>query len=212
MSKRDDLERRWKRSGALDDEAAYLLERVRSGDLERERLEAAGLVGHPGAARALKLLALDEFDPWADRMARGSTTARAWVALRLGEHLLTAVRAKPDGFPSTPIDAWSAAVPLGRKVLERTFNSKASADRDAVTSAKALFLGYVNDQRQAGEKLLEAALQKCFEWMLPAPSIGMVDIKAALQRTIVSLSSLNATDETQSFRKLRFQLTRLIAP
>ena len=36
-----ELERRWKESGAVEDEAAYLLERVRVGDLTRERLELA---------------------------------------------------------------------------------------------------------------------------------------------------------------------------
>ena len=35
------LERRWKQSGSPDDEAAYLLERVRVGDLTHERLELA---------------------------------------------------------------------------------------------------------------------------------------------------------------------------
>ena len=36
-----DLERRWKETGSPDDEAAYLLERVRAGELSRERLELA---------------------------------------------------------------------------------------------------------------------------------------------------------------------------
>ena len=36
-----ELERRWKESGSPDDEAAYLLERVRVGDLTRERLHLA---------------------------------------------------------------------------------------------------------------------------------------------------------------------------
>ena len=33
-----ELERRWKESNAAEDEAAYLLERVRVGDLEQEKL------------------------------------------------------------------------------------------------------------------------------------------------------------------------------
>jgi hypothetical protein len=48
-----DLERRWRETGTVEDEAAYLLERVRAGDLSRERLEIAAYLGHEGAAMAL---------------------------------------------------------------------------------------------------------------------------------------------------------------
>jgi hypothetical protein len=41
-----DLERRWRETGAVGDEAAYLLERVRVGDLSRQRLELAAYCGH----------------------------------------------------------------------------------------------------------------------------------------------------------------------
>lgn len=41
-----DLERRWRETGTVDDEAAYLLERVRVGDLTRERLDLAAYLGH----------------------------------------------------------------------------------------------------------------------------------------------------------------------
>jgi hypothetical protein len=47
-----ELERRWKETGTVEDEAAYLLERVRVGDLSRERLELAAYCGHEGARRA----------------------------------------------------------------------------------------------------------------------------------------------------------------
>ncbi|MBX3467746.1 MAG: hypothetical protein KF878_12750 [Planctomycetes bacterium] len=48
-----ELERRWRETGAVEDEAAYLLERVRVGDLTRERLELAAYCGHEGARRAV---------------------------------------------------------------------------------------------------------------------------------------------------------------
>ena len=48
-----ELERRWKESGAVDDEAAWLLERVRVGGLEAERLQLAAYCGHAGARVAL---------------------------------------------------------------------------------------------------------------------------------------------------------------
>lgn len=44
-----DLERAWRESGALEDELAWLGERVRAGDLAEERLRLAASFGHPAA-------------------------------------------------------------------------------------------------------------------------------------------------------------------
>jgi hypothetical protein len=41
-----EAERKWKETGSVDDEARYLLERVRVGDLTQERLELAAYCGH----------------------------------------------------------------------------------------------------------------------------------------------------------------------
>lgn len=41
-----DLERRWRQTHSRDDEAAYLLRRVRAGTLDQERLELAAYCGH----------------------------------------------------------------------------------------------------------------------------------------------------------------------
>lgn len=43
------LERRWKETGTVQDEAAYLVERVRVGDLERSKLELAAVCRHEAA-------------------------------------------------------------------------------------------------------------------------------------------------------------------
>lgn len=51
-----ELERRWKQSGEAEDEAAYLAARVRSGDVDRERLLLAAYLGHGAAERVLNLL------------------------------------------------------------------------------------------------------------------------------------------------------------
>lgn len=56
-----DLERRWKETGTVEDEAAYLLERVRAGDLSQERLELAAYCGHEGA-RTARLWPRQEFE------------------------------------------------------------------------------------------------------------------------------------------------------
>lgn len=52
-SKRRELERQWKASGTLADEAAYLLEQVRGGGLQRETLAFAAYCAHPAARLAL---------------------------------------------------------------------------------------------------------------------------------------------------------------
>jgi hypothetical protein len=44
-----ELERRWKETGAVEDGAAWLRERVRVGDLTQERLELAAHCGHQAA-------------------------------------------------------------------------------------------------------------------------------------------------------------------
>ena len=48
-----ELERRWRETGSVEDEAAYLRERVRVGDLTQERLELAAYCGNQGASVAL---------------------------------------------------------------------------------------------------------------------------------------------------------------
>lgn len=48
-----ELERKWRESGSVEDEAAYLRERVRVGDLTQERLELAAYCGHEGARASL---------------------------------------------------------------------------------------------------------------------------------------------------------------
>lgn len=58
-----ELERRWKESGTVADEAAYLTERMRIGLLTRERLWSAGLLG----SQAAKLV-LGQHPTWGDEL------------------------------------------------------------------------------------------------------------------------------------------------
>ncbi len=51
-SKLRELERRWRETGSVEDEAAYLRERVRVGDLTEERLEVAAYWGASGGSEA----------------------------------------------------------------------------------------------------------------------------------------------------------------
>ena len=72
-----ELERRFSESGSVDDEAAYLSELVRVGDLPREQLELASYCGHPAARQALgegPWKRIESTDEWLD-WVRG---LRAW--------------------------------------------------------------------------------------------------------------------------------------
>ena len=66
-----ELERRWKETGSVEDEAAFLLERVRVGELTQERLELAAYCGHPASQAAVgeaglrrQAAALRDVQPW----------------------------------------------------------------------------------------------------------------------------------------------------
>src|SRR5687768_4148255 len=63
-----ELECRWRSSGSVEDEATFLRERVRVGDLTRERLELAAYCDHGGAIasidsplRSPAVLTVDDF-------------------------------------------------------------------------------------------------------------------------------------------------------
>ena len=68
-SRLQELKRAWEASGSVEDEAAYLRERVRVGDLTQERLELAAYCGHPAAAAIL--------DP---KVNRGPELLGKWIA------------------------------------------------------------------------------------------------------------------------------------
>lgn len=46
-----ELERRWRETGAVEDEASFLVERVRSGEVTRERIELSAYCGYEAALR-----------------------------------------------------------------------------------------------------------------------------------------------------------------
>jgi len=58
--------RRWRETGTSEDEAAYLLARLRAGELAHERLLLAAYLGHPAAGIALgsDLSELRGLEPW----------------------------------------------------------------------------------------------------------------------------------------------------
>jgi hypothetical protein len=65
-----ELELRWRKTGSTDDETAYLLGRLRCGELERSQLELAAHCGSQAASRAVGAApAVLSFRDWADQLS-----------------------------------------------------------------------------------------------------------------------------------------------
>lgn len=66
------LERRWRESRAHGDEVALIIERMRTGSLERSRVELAAYCGHPAARDALggeAATPLEDLEEWGNALA-----------------------------------------------------------------------------------------------------------------------------------------------
>lgn len=101
------LERRWRETGSIADEADYLLERVRVGELEQEWLELAASCGHAAAVRATNRRETPEPGPQVLEALLDRAAARSPALLgRLGYALLAPLR------PSWNADEASADLTL----------------------------------------------------------------------------------------------------
>lgn len=108
-----ELERRWQETGNVQDEAAYLVERVRAGDLRRERLELAARWGHAGARQAV-----ESGDPWPgaraviDRTLPDGKRAFAPLCVHMARALLGEFEARfpPDEQLTTAVETAEAWV------------------------------------------------------------------------------------------------------
>lgn len=93
-----EAERRWKESGSVEDEARYLLERVRVGELSRELLRLAGHSGHDASRLAMELggappadMGLREFRDWCLALRGCGKLACVLVAAVMAEKSSTAL-------------------------------------------------------------------------------------------------------------------------
>ncbi len=136
-----ELERRWKETGSPDDEAAYLLERVRVGDLTRERLELAAYCGHEAAigSDAQELpptTSLDWINGLSDHGHQASCMA-ALIVVRLAtqtyspapETLLKAVNAL-ESWVKNPTEPYRPVLD-GEDVVRATFLDPAIEPRES---------------------------------------------------------------------------------
>jgi len=112
-----DLERGWRRTGSLRDEAAYLQEQLRAGELERTRLELAAYCGHEPAQLALAAEAPTELelDAWiAGLQPQGGVEALRRAALAAAEFVLQHWCDPPEGpTDADPFDALPGSTTFG---------------------------------------------------------------------------------------------------
>ena len=204
-----DLERRWKETGSPDDEAAYLLERVRVGDLSRERLELAAYGAHRAA-----MLALGEKQP--NVPTRPDLWLRGLQRWGLRPALIAVVRAMREAMPrwnvsrndSRPdavlvaVDAWlSCPCPAHAQECERAGVDAEAAAREAAPDIRVMsiadaagFVGLatsrsrrdgtlslsVNDLAMACKSLVRAGLSP--DDLAGAFACAVVDFAFALPR------------------------------
>ena len=168
-----ELERRWKETGSPDDEAAYLLERVRVGNLTQERLELAAYCGHEGARRATQstlgqaMGALDwvqHLDHWPGTAAIAAVVAARFAVKAVdlddapadAEQILRVLRAAETAL-SRPTQESLRTARDAAEALPRGFTPEASTN--AVLSARfcALAAGRSEDPRDAYRAVFHAA-------------------------------------------------------
>ena len=128
-SKLRELERRWREKGSVEDEITYLRERLRVGELTRERLELAAYCGHEGAKRAL----LDQGTAAhiEGELAKDSLRTVTHKLARLGRQVLAvAGNAVLEGASKQLIQ--SAEVASAIAAIKEWLRTPSSAARDAV--------------------------------------------------------------------------------
>lgn len=111
-----DLERRWRSTGSIEDEAEYLRECVRTGHLAQEMLELAAYCGHAASLRLCGGAPPDSWSDWAGGLVKWGPDmcARAAITGIRAEHATTSVES-PTTARKIGVYALAAA---GKKWLE----------------------------------------------------------------------------------------------
>ncbi|MCW8140066.1 MAG: hypothetical protein KIT58_14300 [Planctomycetota bacterium] len=124
-----ELERRWRESRAVEDEAAYLLERVRVGELSPERLELAAHCGHEAARRATGASA----DHGRHDLEEWLSALEAWgPAVCVRAHVILALLVLPWYEAEHPTDdSQSRALEAARAWLAEPSSERAGVARSA---------------------------------------------------------------------------------
>jgi len=103
-----ELEQRFRQSGELEDEAAWLVERIRVGGLSRAQLNLAASLGYPAARVALGRPAEHDLGRALEAMRGAERQLRARVALALARFLQDRLQRPEWEAPLDRVGEWLA--------------------------------------------------------------------------------------------------------
>lgn len=158
------LERRWRATGAVEDEAAWLAARLRAGVLTETRLRAAARLGHEAAQAALgdpveeppvAVVLRVHAGPDADLAARALDLAAAGVAW--ADALLPLWDAAREESLPGDLEAARVAVDAARRCLATPDAASARAALQTLEAVRTPRLGTGQPLRSAGHLLHAAA-------------------------------------------------------
>lgn len=159
------LERRWRATGAVEDEAAWLSARLRAGGLAEARLRAAARLGHRAAQVALAddteeppvaVVLRVHAGPDADLAARALDLAAVGVAW--ADALLPLWDAAREESLPGDLEAARVAVDAARRCLVAPDGASARAALQTLEAVRVARLGTGQPLRSAGH-LLHAAVR-----------------------------------------------------
>lgn len=153
-----ELERRWEETGAVEDEAAYLLERVRAGELTLRRLGLAAYCGHEGARVATEGIPCAGFEHPVASLALGevqsdeATTQRpspqTWVQLLQGV------------VPSAPVVAAAGMIAAADALFVRTHGTDPCA-----TDQRRVVCDVLDRALAPGQPVPAAEAGRVYDWL-----------------------------------------------
>lgn len=142
-----ELERRWRETGAPEDEAAWLSERLRAGEVSAEQVELWAYCGRPGAAlvmpqAATTLWCSDTLERWVHGLERWGRRPCVAAALGTLPGVWPLLKNGFLGAPHTGYRPLSAQVlqdlDAARELAEAWLSTPTDATRARVAEARAL--------------------------------------------------------------------------
>lgn len=175
-----DLERRFRETGSLGDEAAYLQERVRAGILPRVRVELAAYCGHEPAKRAMAIDLPSDRKRLAGTLATlGSQVSRPIVACIA----ITAARAAAECAQLSAPEPLAALTAAERWLLSPTPELAQEAD---ALSRIAIHSGALRQLANSTNKVLNRADGAASNTGIVAGARSLREVTAASQSCLTS--------------------------
>lgn len=175
-----DLERRYRETGSLDDEAAYIQERVRAGILPRVRAELAAYCDHEAAKRAMAITSPSD----RKRLAATLATVGAQVSQKIVACMaITAARAAAECAHLSAPEPLAALVAAEKWLISPTPERAQEAD---ALSRIAIHSGALRQLATSENKVLNRADGAASGTGIVAGARSLREITAASQSCLTS--------------------------